>query len=117
MDVTHVFAGVAVSGFAAAYRWYVHLFGRAADMFPTDGEAVWRLTTTSSVYVVGDVERAGNGLLTLASDDLEGIANRLEAAGLAFTWDSRDTAPVKLMVTDDDGNRIAFFQDPALLAG
>jgi hypothetical protein len=117
VEFTHTFAGVAVLDFAAAYEWYVRLFGRAADMFPIDGEAVWRLTTTSSVYVVGDVERAGNGLLTLASDDLEGVANRLEADGLAFTWDSGGTAPVKLMVTDDDGNRIAFFQDPAPLAG
>ena len=42
--MTHAFAGVAVSDFAAAYEWYVRLFGRAADMFPTDGEAVLRVT-------------------------------------------------------------------------
>ena len=117
MEVTHVFAGVAVSDFAAAYGWYVGLFGRAADMFPHDGEAVWRLTANSSVYVVGDIERAGNGLLTLASDDLDGLANRLQADGRAFTWDSGGDAPLRLTVSDDDGNRIAFFQDPALRAG
>jgi hypothetical protein len=86
-------------------------------MFPLDDEAVWRLTTSSSVYVVGDVERAGNGLLTLASDDLDGLANRLQADGLVFTWDCGGNAPVRLIVSDDDGNRIAFFQDPALQVG
>ncbi|HVC86456.1 MAG TPA: hypothetical protein VNC40_03420 [Gaiellaceae bacterium] len=117
MEVTHVFAGVAVSDFAAAYGWYVRLFGRTADMFPLDDEAVWRLTASSSVYVVGDIERAGNGLLTLASGDLNGLANRLQMEGFGFTWESGGNTPVKLMVSDDDGNRIAFFQDPALQAG
>ena len=117
MEFTHAFAGVAVSDFAAAYEWYARLFGRAADMFPLDDEAVWRLTKSGSVYIVGDVERAGNGLLTLASDDLGGLANRLQADGLAFRWVSGGSAPVRLMVDDDDGNRIAFFQDPALQVG
>lgn len=116
MEVTHVFAGVAVSDFAVAYGWYVRLFGRAADMFPLDDEAVWRLTASSSVYVVGDVERAGNGLVTLASGDLDSLANRLQADGFAFTWASGGNTPVKLTVSDDDGNSIAFFQDPALQA-
>ncbi len=117
MEFAHTFAGVAVSDFAAAYGWYVRLFGRAADMFPHDGEAVWRVTTSSSVYVVGDVERAGNGLLTLASDDLDGLARRLQADGLALSWDSAGNAPVRLVVRDGDGNRIAFFQDPAAQVG
>ena len=117
VEFTHAFAGVAVSDYAAAYGWYVRLFGRAADMFPLADEAVWRLTTSSSVYVVADVERAGNGLLTLASDDLDGLANRLQAGGVVFTWDCGGNAPVRLIVSDDDGNRIAFFQDPALQVG
>jgi catechol 2,3-dioxygenase-like lactoylglutathione lyase family enzyme len=114
---THAFAGIAVSDYAAAYGWYVRLFGRAADMFPQDAEAVWRLTAGSSVYVVGDAERAGYGLVTLASADLDGLANRLQADGLVFTWDRGGDAPVRLIVDDDDGNRIVFFQDPAHQVG
>jgi len=113
MTVTHAFAGVAVSDYAAAYEWYVRLFGREAEMVPHDHEAVWRLTTSSSVYVVGDPERAGNGLLTLATDDLAGLADRLEREGFAFTRDAGCDAPESLTVTDEDGNRIKFFQDPA----
>jgi hypothetical protein len=52
MEVTHTFGGLAVTDFAAPYQWYLRLFGRAADMFPHDGEAVWRLTPAASVYVV-----------------------------------------------------------------
>ncbi len=117
VELTHVFAGIAVSDFDAAHGWYVLLFGRAPDMLPHDGEAVWRLTGSSSVYVVGDVERAGSGLLTLAVDDLDRLADRLRADGLAFTWESGGDAPLRLVISDDDGNRIAFFRDPALPAG
>jgi hypothetical protein len=39
-------------------------------MFPRAGEAVWWLTSSSSVYVVEDPERAGDALLTSAMDDL-----------------------------------------------
>ena len=114
MKLTHTFAGVAVSDYAAGYEWYVRLFGREADMYPHDHEAVWRLTTSSSVYVVGDLERAGNGLLTLATDDLAGLVNRLQAEGLAFTRDAGRDAPESLTVSDEDGNRIKFFRDPEL---
>jgi catechol 2,3-dioxygenase-like lactoylglutathione lyase family enzyme len=117
VKLTHAFAGVAVSNYDTACVWYVRLFGREADMHPHEHEAVWRLTTSSSVYVVGDVERAGNGLLTLATDDLAGLANRLQADGFAFTRDAGGDAPESLTVSDDDGNRIKFFQDPALHAG
>ena len=117
MKLTHTFAGVAVSDYVSTYGWYVRLFGREADMHPHDHEAVWRLTTSSSVYVVGDVERAGNGLLTLATDDLASLANRLQADGVAFTRDPGGNAPESLTVSDDDGNRTKFFQDPALQAG
>jgi catechol 2,3-dioxygenase-like lactoylglutathione lyase family enzyme len=110
--VTHAFAGVPVSDFAAAYEWYARLFGRQADMLPRDGEAVWRLTSSSSVYIVGDRERAGNGLLTLAVDDLDLHTDRLGAEGLALTEQSADGGPRRVMITDDDGNRITFFEDP-----
>ncbi len=113
VKVTHTFGGVAVTDFAAAYEWYVHLFGRAADMFPHDGEAVWRLTPTASVYVVQDAERAGQALLTLAVDDLDAYARYLRDTELVFTEHPGDGSPRRLLIGDDDGNTIALFQDPA----
>lgn len=113
MAITHAFVGIPVSDYSTAYGWYARLFGRAADMFPRDGEAVWRLTSSSSVYVVGDRERAGHGLLTLAVADLGLRAGRLRAEGFALTEQSGGGAPRRVMITDDDGNTITFFEDPA----
>ena len=112
VEVKHAFAGVAVSEFAAAYDWYVSIFGRAADMFPHDGEAVWRLTPCSSVFVVADPERAGNGRVTLALDDLNACEKRLRADGLALSEEAQGEAPRRLVLTDVDGNTITLFQNP-----
>ncbi len=109
----------------ALFGWIVSFIYQAftghpppdADMFPHDGEAVWRLTSSSSVYVVGDTERAGSGLNTLAVDDLDAYASKLRAGGLALTERSGGDAPRRLMITDDDGNSITFFQDPTLPVG
>jgi hypothetical protein len=75
------------------------------------------LTSNSSVYVVGDPERAGNGLLTLAIDDLDSHTNRLSANGFTLTEHPGGNSPRRLTISDDDGNMITFFQDPAVAAG
>jgi glyoxylase I family protein len=111
--VTHTFAGLPVSDYAAVYDWYVRLLGRPADMFPHEREAVWRLTPSASIYVVQDGERAGSGLVTLALDDLDAHERRLSAAGLTLTEESGAASPRRLTITDADGNRLVFFHDPA----
>jgi catechol 2,3-dioxygenase-like lactoylglutathione lyase family enzyme len=112
-----MFGGIAVTDFTAAYGWYKRLFGRPPDMLPHDQEAVWRLTSGGAVYVVGDPERAGKCLVTLAVADLEAHVSRLRAEGLAFTEEAEGPAPRRLAIRDDDGNKITFFQDPTLPAG
>ena len=111
--ITYTFAGLPVADYHAAYDWYVRLLGRAADMFPHDTEAVWRLTPTGAIYVVQDPERAGSGLLTVALDDLDAHEEQLREAGLAFEEQVAGHAPRRLVVRDADGNTLAFFQDPA----
>ncbi len=108
-----MFAGLPVADFGAAYEWYVGLLGRAADMFPHDTEAVWRLTPGGAIYVVQDRERAGSGLLTVAVDNLAEHERRLRETGVAFTELAVGDAPRRLGVTDPDGNTLTFFQDPA----
>ena len=113
MRITCTFAGLPVADYAAAYEWYVHLFGRAADIFPHETEAVWRLTPSGAIYVVQDPERAGSGLLTVALDDLDAHERRLRQVGLAFAELTAGDAPRRLVVNDLDGNTLTFFQDPA----
>jgi hypothetical protein len=111
--ITHTFAGLPVADYTAAHDWYMRLLGREADMFPHDRECVWRLTPTSSIYVAQDPERAGNALLTVALDDLDAHERWLREAGLKFGEEADGSAPRRLVVTDIDGNRLAFFQDPS----
>ena len=69
-------------------------------MLPHDMEAVWRLTPNCSIYVVQDPKRAGNGLVTLALDDLDTYERRLREAGFAFTEQAERHTPRRLLVTD-----------------
>ncbi len=59
MAITQAFAGVAVADYGSALAWYERLLGRAADFHPHETEAVWQLTETGWIYVVGDANRAG----------------------------------------------------------
>jgi catechol 2,3-dioxygenase-like lactoylglutathione lyase family enzyme len=113
MAVTHTFAGLPVADYTAAYGWYVRLLGREADMFPHDSECVWRMTPTSSINVVHDPARAGSALVTLGLDDLDAQERRMGETGVAFAEEPSESAPRRLIVSDLDGNRIAFFQDPS----
>jgi catechol 2,3-dioxygenase-like lactoylglutathione lyase family enzyme len=113
MAITHAFAGVPVTEYSAAHDWYVRLLGREADMFPHDSECVWQLTSTSSIYVVQDPQRAGRSLVALALDDLDAHERRMRSAGFIVTVETTDAAPRRLVVTDADGNRLTFFQDPS----
>jgi catechol 2,3-dioxygenase-like lactoylglutathione lyase family enzyme len=113
MVVSFTFVGLAVVDYPTAYEWYARLFGRGADMFPHEKESVWRLTPTSSIYVVEDRERAGKALVTLALDDLDAYEQRLRDGGFAFSEETNGSAPRRLVVRDVDGNTLTFFQDPA----
>ena len=111
LRVTHVFSGIAVRDFISAKGWYEQLFGRPPDMLPHDAEAVWNLAEGGLVYVVGDRERAGRGLLTLMVADLEETLAGVAERGLG-------TAPIEVMdsgarkatLTDPDGNRVSLGQ-------
>lgn len=54
-----LFAGIPVSDYQAALRWYERLFGGPPSFVPNDIEAVWELAEHRYVYVVHDPKRAG----------------------------------------------------------
>jgi catechol 2,3-dioxygenase-like lactoylglutathione lyase family enzyme len=112
MSISHLFARIAVSDFDAARTWYEALFGRAPDMLPEEGEAVWRVTPLGSIYIALDPARAGTSALTVAVTDLEEHAAALGSLGLSTTDAGHGSGPRRLTVSDEDGNTITFFQDP-----
>ncbi len=89
-----------------------YLLGRPADFHPNETEAVWQLTETGWIYVVGDGNRAGTALLTLIVDDLESHLADLAGRGLA-TGAIETVAEVmrKAVITDPEGNMITFAED------
>jgi hypothetical protein len=110
MAITHVFAGVPVADYGSARAWYERLMGRPPNMLPTEAEAVWQLTETSSIYVVKDAGGAGRALLTIAVEGhLAGLAERGIAPGAP---DSIAGVPRKAVITDPEGNMISFFENP-----
>ena len=87
-------------------------------MLPMEGEAVWHVTTSSSVYVTENPARAGNALVTIAVSNLDEHATAVSARGLSLDEQGADSiAPRQLTITDDDGNCVKFFADPAQPTG
>ena len=112
MKVTHVFMALAAADHAAALAWYERLLGRGPDMVPTEGEAVWRLADSASVYVVADPDRAGRAAVTIAVRDLDELLGDLRERGIAATI-VMDAGMRTGVVMDPDENRIKFFEDPS----
>ena len=108
----HLFAGLRVRDFEAARAWYEQLLGEPA-FFPHATEAVWTLAEDRSVYAVEEPERAGQGVVTLFVDDLEGLVAEIAARGLEP--DERETysnGVRKTLYRDPDGNEIGFSGAP-----
>ena len=83
-------------------------------MFPNEQEAVWHITASASVYVVRDPGRAGKALLTVAVSDLQHRIAQLADGGLPDRAIQRSSGPPpRVVVTDAEGNRVTFFEDPA----
>jgi predicted enzyme related to lactoylglutathione lyase len=117
-DVDILFAGIAVSDFAAAVDWYARLFGRPADVIVKDDEVMWRLADAAWLYVVGDEKRAGHALVALSVSDLDKTVAETGNRGII-------SGPVEIIggsgrkasVTDADGNTVSFIEVTASEAG
>ena len=106
-----LFAGLAVTDFPRAVEWYVRLFDRDADVVAHDQEVMWRVAGTGWLYVVEDAARAGSGLVAIAVPDLDEAVSDLAARGInSGPVEPEGDAARKAVVTDPDGNSIAFIE-------
>ena len=104
-----LFAGIPVSDYGAALKWYEQLLGYPPTFFPHDTEAVWELAEHRYVYIVEQPEHAGHVSHTLFVDDLNKIVAQIATRGLDPT--KRETYPnsvCKIIYRDPDGNEIGF---------
>ena len=109
----YLFAGIAVSDFAAALPWYQKLLGTAPSSFPHDTEAVWELAEGRLVYIVQRPEHAGHAMHTIIVDDLDPLV--AETAGRGLEPASQETygdGVRKTTYVNPDGNEIGFGQVP-----
>lgn len=108
-NVEHVFAGIAVTDYRAARRWYEALFGRPPDVVVHEEEAMWQIVERAWIYVVRDPERAGRGLVTILVSNLDRQLSALASRGMAAS--EVETVPGKYRkaaFTDPEGNMLSF---------
>jgi predicted enzyme related to lactoylglutathione lyase len=115
MSIENVLASVAVKDINAASAWYEQLFGRPGEMAMPD-LAEWKFPSGGWLQVYQLPERAGHGSFTLAVSDIAAEIKKLDEMGLDTSKQSSDSRVKTVMVTDPDGNHIAFAEaaDPRL---
>jgi predicted enzyme related to lactoylglutathione lyase len=111
VDVDVLFAGIAVRDFSRARAWYERFFGRDPDVVAHETEVMWRTTDRGWLYVVCDVEHAGNAIVALAVPDIEAAIASLDERGIACgPIEPEGDAGRKAVVRDPDGNSIAIIE-------
>lgn len=108
MNIENAMASVAVRDLPQAARWYEKVLGKPADSSPMPTVQEWKFERGGGLQVYELPERAGNGSFTLAVASIDDEVARLSRMGLD-TRECASGAGVKtLMITDPDGNHIAF---------
>lgn len=113
MPATGVLAALAVADVDAALAWYERLLGRPADARPMGSLAEWHVPPGGVIQVVGDGERAGRSLLTLAVDDLSRELVVMRERGLdPGAMDDTTSEKVRFAtVSDPEGNAITLVEE------
>ena len=109
----YLFAGIAVSDFAAALAWYERLLGKAPSSLPHDTEAVWELAEHRLMFIVQRPEHSGHAMHTIIVDDLDTLMAETARRGLEpATRETYSNGVRKTTYVDPDGNEIGFGQVP-----
>lgn len=103
-----LFAGIPVTGYAAALPWYEQFFGGPPSFLPNDIEAVWEVAEHRYIYIVEDPERAGNALVLSFVDDLDDQVAEIARRGIEpAKRETYDGGVTKVTYRDADGNEIS----------
>ena len=108
MSIDNALASVAVKDLKAAVAWYEQLFERPADSRPMPEVAEWKFERGGWLQVYELPERAGQGSFTLSVSDIEDVVAQAQKLGIDTSNRSSGAMVKTLMITDLDGNHIAF---------
>ena len=111
--ITHLIAGVPVSDLDAGLDWYTRFFGRPPDMRAGD-EILWDVDEHATLFIEPNAAQAGAGRVTFVVSGLDGLLERLAAAGIAHEPVETYANGVRhAKLPDPDGNALAFAELPA----
>ena len=115
MSIDNALASVAVKDLDKAVSWYAQLLGSAGNR-PMPEVAEWTFPRGGALQVYLLPERAGKGSFTLAVSDIEEQVRKLTDMQVDVGHKSSNERVKTVMVTDPDGNHIAFAEaiDPSL---
>src|SRR5688572_26483129 len=116
MPIRNALASVAVRNIESAAQWYERLLGRPPDSRPMAEVAEWKFERGGWLQVYQLAERAGMGSVTLAVSDIDEQAAHLGKCGIDTGQRTSGAKVRTMMITDPDGNHIAFAQalDPSM---
>lgn len=102
-----LFAGIPVTDYAAALKWYEQLLGFLPAFFPHDTEAVWELAEHRYVYIVQQPEHAGHARHKVFVDNLDPLIAQIAGRGLTPAEQETYANGVrKITYRDFNGNEI-----------
>ena len=110
MPILNAIASLAVRDLTASSAWYASLLDKEADTRPMPEVAEWKFDRGGGLQLYQLPERAGGGSVTLAVDDIDLLATHLQQLNVAHGALTRTAQVRTIMLTDPDGNHIAFAQ-------
>ena len=116
MSILNALASVAVNDLNSALQWYEKVLGRPPDSRPMPEVAEWKFERGGWLQVYKLPERAGSGSVTLAVSSIDDQVAQLNKLGIDTGQRSSGDKVETVMITDPDGNHIAFAQaiDPSM---
>ena len=108
-----LFAGMPVSDYGRALKWYEQLFGAPPAFIPDDTEAVWELAEHQYVYIDVRPEHAGHAMHTVFVEDLDERVAQIGVRGLEpVERETYSNGVRKVTFRDPDGNEIGYGGGP-----
>jgi hypothetical protein len=114
--IKNALASVAVSDLRSAVEWYERVLGKPPDSRPMPEVAEWKFEGGGWLQVYQLPARAGSGSCTLAVSSIDHHVTQLNKLGIDTGQRSSGAKVKTLMISDPDGNHIAFAEalDPTM---
>ncbi|MEU4409793.1 VOC family protein [Streptosporangium sp. NPDC023963] len=104
-----LYAGIPVTDYTVALKWYERLLGSPPTFVASETEAVWELAEHRSVFIEQLPEHAGHAMHTVFVDDLDALVAQVAERGLdPAKRETYSNGVRKVTYRDPDGNEIGF---------